>query len=50
LARLNWRLRTPAREPGQDRDATSDSRLDHFALGRTSLLVMRWPSATGLTS
>ena len=40
----------PACEPGQDTSVTLDSRLDHFAPGRPSLLAMRWPGATGLTS
>jgi hypothetical protein len=37
-------------EPGQDTLVTAASRLDHFALGRPPLLIVRWPSATGLTS
>ena len=41
---------TSACGPGPDTFVTLLPRLDHFARGRPSLLAMRWPRATGLTS
>jgi len=60
LRSLNYRVRplgslglafaAPTCEPGQDTFVTAVPRLNQFALGRPSLLAVRWPSATGLTS
>ena len=50
LGSLGLAFAPPACEPGQDTLMTLDPRLNHFAPGRPSLLTMRWPSATGLTS
>lgn len=50
LASATSNIFEAACEPGQDTLVTAFSRLDHFALGRPPLLIVRWPSATGLTS
>jgi hypothetical protein len=50
LGSLGLAFAPPACQPGQDTFMTLSPRLDRFAPGRPSLLAMRWPGATGLTS
>ena len=50
LGSLGLVVAPPACELGQDTFVTLRPRLDLCAPGRPSLLAMRWPGATGLTS